>query len=417
MSKKIAICLSGKFTDSINRIYEQQVRHLIGFLAGTEYDLYIHSWKQSSELESYVIENLKPKKYLFEDGISFRALASRIKSTESNTLKPSRNEGSISMFYSMEKAFSLIKDTEQYDYIIRLRPDIYSVFSLRDILASVVISKEIGPNVVYIPNNFLSKGMNDQFAIATPKTMKQYFSVYSYIQENIESLFFNPENIIARYLIEKNIRISFLDMPYALHRSEEMKPWITAHLLHQQEQIWWSRTFNLPRLQDVTFFIKQRFMSAEFLERLSKNVKFIGIIKGENKLVLIETNDYDPNITIRALTKVFGIFFPSRVKNIHSITDYSNKCLHCYFYINIDSHNILTLSQTITDGNSMVSKDISFDKYLEVSKLDYNIVFVKFLFLLKDAMVNIIVKIKKHILKDGRSATINYIKQVIKKLR
>ena len=65
----------------------------------------------------------------------------------------------------------------------------------------------------------------------------------------------------------------------------------------------------------------------------------------------------------------------------------------------------------------MVSKDISFDKYLEVSKLDYNIVFVKFLFLLKDAMVNIIVKIKKHILKDGRSATINYIKQVIKKLR
>ncbi|ELX2216632.1 hypothetical protein QK107_002545 [Yersinia enterocolitica] len=129
MGSRIAVCLSGKFTHNEFRGYEQQIRTLLGFLGGVDCDLYVHSWKQSCE--AYIIDVLKPKKYLFEEQIDFKEIVEKINFDENSYLKPQRNQGAVSMFYSMEKSFLLIDNPEEYDYIVRLRPDIYSVYSLK----------------------------------------------------------------------------------------------------------------------------------------------------------------------------------------------------------------------------------------------------------------------------------------------
>lgn len=368
LGSKIAICLSGAFKNGEFRGYEQQVRHILGFLSGVSCDLYIHGWKQSCE--AYIIDTLKPKKYLFEEQINFKGMANRINLTEGSYLKPGRNEGSISMFYSMHKAFSLICNLDEYDYIVRLRPDIYSEFSLKELLFTISDYGDLIPNVVYIPSNFQAKGMNDQFAIGRSDVMKQYFSMYSHLEKNIDKLFFNPESMLAEYMIRNGVKISLLNMPYALHREEIIRPWKTLQLMHEQERVWWSQTTRLAKLQDVTDFIKKRVISGKLLNKYPVHSRFLAKVKNEKYMILVESFDFDPCVHARAVIKKFGMLFPIKMKNIKGIKSYEHPYYNIYYCIDINDDNELTLYQTISDDNSIKYGVVECEKFTLLKRND-----------------------------------------------
>ena len=374
MNKRIAVCVSGKFTHSGQflhdefRGYEQEVRHLLGFLSGVDCDLYIHSLKQPCE--SYIIDVLKPKKFLFEDQIDFKEMASRISSTENSYLKPGRNEGSISMFYSMSKSFSLIENLDEYDYIVRIRPDIYSEFTLKEILFNISDNGDFIPNVLYTPASFLSKGMNDQFAIGKVDVMSTYFSMYSYLQKNIDKVFFNPENMLAEYLINSGIKISLLNMPYTLHRGEIIRPWKVLHLMHMQEHCWWSQTTRLAKLQDVTNFIKNRVESGKIINAYPAHSRFLAKVKNQDYMILIESFDYDPCVHARAVIDICGILVPQKIKNVNGIVGFDNKHYDIYYCIDINGDNELILNQTISDGNIIKYGKVECDKFIVLTNRD-----------------------------------------------
>lgn len=365
MGRRIAICLSGKFAHEEFRGYEQQVRSIVGFLSGTHCDLFIHGWRQSCE--AFIIDNLKPKAYLFEEQLDFSPLSKRIINEESSYRKPLRDEGVLSMFYSMERAFSLIDNPDDYDYIIRLRPDIYSLFSLKEILFSISDNGDFIPNVIYTPSVFLSKGINDQFAIGNSKLMAKYLSVYSFIKEKIDCIFFNPEHILATYLIENGIDIALLDMPYALHRGITIRPNKTVELINEQEKTWWSRTVNIAKLQVVTQHFHQRCISAELLNKLPKNIYFICRLENERKILIVESYDYDPYVNVRACINVLGMYIPVRVRSIKGMKSYTGRYFSSYYCISIENNKMM-IHQTISDMRTVESSTIACKSFEEINK-------------------------------------------------
>ncbi|WP_205952054.1 DUF6492 family protein [Pantoea stewartii] len=375
MGSRIAVCLSGKFTHNEFRGYEQQVRNLLGFLGGVDCDLYIHNWKQACE--AYIVDVLKPKKYFFEEEKNFKDIVEKINFNESSYLKPQRNQGTLSMFYSMEKVFSLIENPEDYDYIIRLRPDIYSEYSLKEILFSISDNGDFLPDVIYIPSSFQSKGMNDQFAIGRTELMAKYFSIYSYIIENIEHLFFNPESMLTKYIIENKIGIALLDMPYALHRGEIMRPWMTTALLHEQEKVWWSKTTHIAKLQDVTSHFENRYKSGKLLNTLPKNIRLLGEIEGEKNLILIESHDYDPHVNARACFKVFGIILPWKITSLKNIKSYSHTNYSSYYCVDMNKNGQLIVNQLISDWRTIQTSKITCKSYTELKEKNVHLLPLK----------------------------------------
>lgn len=395
LNGKIAVCLSGGFKNGEFRGYEQQVRHILGFLAGTNCDLYIHGWKQTCE--AYIVDILKPKKYLFEEQLNFKDMAKRIKVTEGSYLKPGRNEGSISMFYSMEKCFSLIDKPDEYDYIVRLRPDIYSEFSLKELLFTISDYGDLIPNILYIPSSFQAKGMNDQFAIGKTEIMKKYFSMYSYLNSHIEKLFFNPESMLAEYIIGNNIKVSLLNMPYALHREELIRPWKTLHLMHEQEHVWWSQTTRLAKLQDVTDFINNRVISGKILNKYSVHSRFLAKVKNQDYMILIESFDYDPCVHARAVIDVCGILVPQKIKNVNGIVGFDNKHYDIYYCIDINGDNELILNQTISDGNIIKYGKVECEKFIVLDYKDPKLISVRIIVSIRRYAIKLLHKLKSYL--------------------
>jgi len=268
LNKKIAVCISGEFRHGIHRTTEQQVRTIKSFLSGVECDLFIHSWSSSSE--PLILHELAPRASLFEPRLSLAPMERRIQHHEQN-LKPGRDEGSLLMFYGMQKSFELATPfLEEYDYIVRLRPDIFYDRSLKEVLVGISDDGDLLPDCIYVPKSFQSKGTNDQFAIGTVARMQTYFQTFRYLEKNIGTLFFNPEFVLLHNLLSNAIGISLVDLPYALMRSSEFRIGTIAAIMQEQEQVWWSSTSNLPTYCDLSAYFndKLRAMEATGLQSL-----------------------------------------------------------------------------------------------------------------------------------------------------
>ncbi|MCA1955619.1 hypothetical protein, partial [Zymomonas sp.] len=260
MNKKIAICISGEFRHVVHRTPEQQVRTIKSFLSGVDCDVYLHGWHNTSE--ALIIHELKPKKYLFEDQKSFWDLERQIKFREPR-LKAGRDHGSLSMFYSIQKSFELIENYEDYDYVVRIRPDVYPDLSLKEILVKISDEGDFIENAIYFPKCYHSKGINDQFAIGNIKSMDHYFKTFDYIKNNIDKLFFNPESILLKNILENAIKPAVIDFPYALMRHLPFRVHEISRVMHDQENVWWSRTDSLPALTDLSQFFRDKLRSME----------------------------------------------------------------------------------------------------------------------------------------------------------
>jgi len=261
MNRKIAVCISGEFRHIVHRTPEQQVRALKGFLSGVDCDVYIHGWHNTSE--PLIVDEIKPKKYKFEERKSFLKLERQIRHREPR-LKPGRDLGSLSMFYSLQQAYDLIdQNNDKYDYVVRIRPDIFPDLSLKEILVQISDGGDYIENSVYVPKIYHSKGINDQFAIGTTQSMSVYMRTYDYLERNITSIFFNPESILLKNLLEHSIKPCVVEFPYALMRHLPFRAHEISRVMHEQEHTWWSRTDHLPALVDLTSYFSDKLRSME----------------------------------------------------------------------------------------------------------------------------------------------------------
>jgi len=298
LNKKIAVCVSGEFRHIVHRTPEQQVRNLKSFVSGVDCDFYIHGWRNSSE--ALIIHELQPKAYLFEEQKSFHDLEKQIQFREPR-LKPNRDLGSLSMFYGIQKCHELVEpNLDDYDYIIRIRPDMFGDRSLKEILVSISDQGDFSPNAIYFPKNYHSKGINDQFAIGSPSQMRIYAHTYDYIVKNISNLFFNPESILLKNILDNNIPIFLVNFPYALMREVPMYINDVHRIIHQQEHVWWSKTDHIPAYTDVTEFFRDKLSAMETLMKHNlPKALFVPVnpckTKYKNKELVLELLNVDNN--------------------------------------------------------------------------------------------------------------------------
>jgi hypothetical protein len=126
---KIALVMAGlpRFFDS--HTYNTIKEH---FLDKYDCDIYAHFWFNENEDDNYIVSHWIPKNVFPKDTITkFRELYKPVKLEYEHTMtkdESSTNEWYImkSLYTSKQKAFNLISDVNQYDFIINMRSD--SVF-------------------------------------------------------------------------------------------------------------------------------------------------------------------------------------------------------------------------------------------------------------------------------------------------
>lgn len=362
LKKKIAVCVSGEFRHIIHRVPEQQIRMLKSFLSGVDCDIFIHGWRSTSE--ALILNELNPKEYLFEDRKDFSALEKKIKFKEPN-IKQGRDNGSLSMFYSLQKSFEILKaHQENYDFVVRIRPDVFPDVSLKEILINITDVGDFVDNSIYFPKNYHSKGINDQIAIGPIECMEKYFHTFDFICSNVSSLLFNPEFILLKNILRNSIKPVVTNIPYALMRELPMKISNISRVLDEQENVWWSRTDNLPCSQDLTkIFIEKMFSMENILIGKIPSYFFIFISKEKNKEAWLEVinDDNNPSFVVNCLI--------INKKNVN-IYPYESKNLKCSQYKNFifKYRDTYILSQWGMSEHNMTNEQIHFeekDLYLE----------------------------------------------------
>ena len=122
---KAALCLSGYFdslTDGTSKGidgYNHIKKHI---LSKIDTDVFIHNWQP--EMKRQIVDLYKPKDFLIENQIDFSNI---VKERQLDTIPdPPRSPFTIlSHFYSVEKSFSLMRDTNiKYDIVIKARFDL-----------------------------------------------------------------------------------------------------------------------------------------------------------------------------------------------------------------------------------------------------------------------------------------------------
>lgn len=303
LNKKVAVCISGEFRHLVHRVPEQQVRFLKSFLSGVECDVFIHGWPDPSE--ALIIHELQPKRYLFESPPSVEDLANQVEYQEP-LIKEKRDQGSLLMFYSMQKAFELIgDDRENYDYVVRIRPDIFMDRSLKEIMISISDEGDFEPDAIYVPSHFHSKGINDQFAIGRIERMESYFHTFEYTKRNLQKFSFNPEMFLLRNIMEEG-RICLVNAPYGLMRHLPMRVADVHHAMEMQKHVWWSRNEEMPLYTDISAFLTEKLRSMEAV--MTKQIKkTVYLPYGEGGIIEARNVDYDPMWHCCAFLPINGI--------------------------------------------------------------------------------------------------------------
>jgi len=130
-------------------------------------------------------------------------------------------------WYKLNKLFSFIPLDNDYDYIVRMRPDI-EILSSIDELQTIFMN--IKPGALYVPSILMHDSqvietynmythMNDQFAIADYQTMKVYCNFYNHLATYANTYPFISEIILYYYLVDNGIKITYINILYKLSLS------------------------------------------------------------------------------------------------------------------------------------------------------------------------------------------------------
>lgn len=270
LNQKIAVCISGEFKGFPGSLH--RLRHVVGFLTGCECDIFVHGWRNPDE--GIILDALKPKGYIFEAKPvgDIQKIESGIVYKERG-LKPGRDFGSLSMFYGMKQCFKLVEESDgQYDFVLRIRPDLYLESSLTDILRGITMAGDANLESVYVPRHYHSQGINDQIALGGFEAMTVYMRTYDFIADQVENLYFNPEAILLKNLLNNDVSILPIDLRYALMRYDGYHAESVSHVFARQDSIWWSSVDDFPAYEPANEFFEDKLKCVEFLSKRKKHV-------------------------------------------------------------------------------------------------------------------------------------------------
>lgn len=223
---KVALCISGHMRTFENNFPSVQ-EHILSQL---NCDVFIHTWdtlglsyrpldnnlQKTNDVELYNKLNkfFNPKKIIIEPRREFE-----ITHLMRNRLEQGRDiHGMLAMFYKIEACNNLKKEYEKnnnikYDIVIRFRGDIFMG-------APLPINKGFNKNYLYIPTYGHFGGLCDQLAFGSSEVMDKYSSLYSNIQNHLETgAVFNPEKILHYHVLNSNIPTSKVYVKFLLKRS------------------------------------------------------------------------------------------------------------------------------------------------------------------------------------------------------
>lgn len=119
------------------------------------------------------------------------------------------NENYLQQIMGYKKVFSMLP--EQYDIVIRIRPDIkfteYSIVAIKKFKIEDIIKNK--KDTIYVPDFHSWGGVNDRFAIGSYESMSLYMNIIDNVKDDFS--FFeknkinNPETIMSNFLKKSSI--------------------------------------------------------------------------------------------------------------------------------------------------------------------------------------------------------------------
>ena len=227
---KLALCLYG-FPKCYEDGYKDIKNYILDKYPNT--DVYIHVWiKNNSKIPippwnfnnkehminetvaSSLINMYNPKKLIIEDPDKFnynlddetRKKFDEIYKTLIPVKKNHMNyclKHNPSMFYSMTESTNMINFNNNYNFVIRTRFDIKLLsYKLPDIHILL-------PNYLHIATQFDKdkKSCCDEFMICDGKIAKDFFDIFTHINEYYKKGIWSPQDILMEYIIDKKIPI------------------------------------------------------------------------------------------------------------------------------------------------------------------------------------------------------------------
>jgi hypothetical protein len=180
-----------------------------------QYDIYIHT--ELNEIDTSYLH----KKLNIETLYSLDNVKSILVDSKPDLPDIYKTDKEISMYYQWYKIYriySIIKNDINYDYIVRIRSDLFILENLNNILLNLENSKIYIPtgNNIYDRNHITNdESINDQFAIGTPLIMNIYANLINEINEYISPNTCS-EIILAKHLKKYNIQIERIKLDYKL---------------------------------------------------------------------------------------------------------------------------------------------------------------------------------------------------------
>ncbi len=212
-NKKIAICYSGQLRDGF---YQTINLHKFFIIEPLNADVFCYFEDTDQTNKEDISKLLKPKKIVYEP-----------KSTDNPDKINDVSFGTMSMYKKMYMSNIIRKEYEnennfQYDYIIRIRPDLV----IKEYLPKYIFTDNNDLNL-HIPSdrigNFLRSEMcADWMAIGKNYSMDIYFNMYNYLL-NLKTNKCNiSERLIFRYIKKNKLNYiplyDFCNYPLAIYR-------------------------------------------------------------------------------------------------------------------------------------------------------------------------------------------------------
>ena len=207
-------CINKKDTALYN-VVDYTINHWKEYILNVnkDIDVFVHSW--SLEYENVVIENYKPKKYIFEKQKQFKSNINTNFLKQTTMYNNLNNEQIIrSKYYSMCKAINLLNEYEiekniKYDVILISRMDL--------LWFNPIELNKINPNYIYTSNwnyaydkykcrNLMYNNKLlplDHFFIMNSIDIKVFGNLFNELDSYIHHQ--NPHSIIVEFLYDKKL--------------------------------------------------------------------------------------------------------------------------------------------------------------------------------------------------------------------
>ncbi|MCU1329106.1 MAG: hypothetical protein JWN34_4476, partial [Bryobacterales bacterium] len=244
---RIAVIASGKFH------HEEDAHNLRHFLRGVECDLFLglgaDTWPDATAQE--VLQPCRVARV--DDAASLdrrRGALQAGRGVPESRTKPDRDVGSMAMFEKMAAAWGALLEQEavrgeRYSLVVRVRPDMFAVRGLHDILWEITEHMGSLKGSVFVPDRFWSQGINDQLFLGLREEMGR-------LLDGIDSHayaachFRNPEYFVGTLVSGAGLSPVPFPYEYILTRGDQPKLNDIEYRLDVQSRNFWSAKIALP---------------------------------------------------------------------------------------------------------------------------------------------------------------------------